>query len=354
MNKKVNIIETTLRDGSYAVNFSFTSTDTSQICASLENVGFEYIEIGHGVGLNAANSGFPVAVQTDEEYMIAANKALKKAKYGMFCIPGIARLKDIDLGARHNMGFIRIGANATDIEKTETFIKRAKKHKMFVCANFMKSYALEPKNFAEKVKLSENFGVDMVYIVDSAGGMFPEDLDRYYEAIRKVSRIPLGFHGHDNLSLAVCNNLKAVKLGMEFIDSSLQGLGRSGGNAATEILVAVLLKLGYAINIDFIKLLEIGQKYINPLISAKGKQLLDIVAGYADFHSSYMHHIHKYAALYRINPAVLIIELTKIDKVDVDERVLNKVARKVKRLEEVYLGKFDFTRYVGHEQEKIK
>jgi 4-hydroxy 2-oxovalerate aldolase len=52
MKKKVNILETTLRDGSYAVNFSFTSSDTSIICKRLEEVGFKYIEIGHGVGLN--------------------------------------------------------------------------------------------------------------------------------------------------------------------------------------------------------------------------------------------------------------------------------------------------------------
>lgn len=353
-NKDINIIETTLRDGSYAVSFSFTATDTSEICRNLENAGFDYIEIGHGVGLNANNSGYPIAAQSDEEYMIAAKKALKKAKYGMFCIPGIARLEDIDLAAKHNMGFIRIGTNVTEIEKSEQFIKRAKKHDMFVCANFMKSYATTPKEFAEKVRLSEKFGADMIYIVDSAGGMFPQDLQRYYRAIRKISNIPLGFHGHDNLALAIGNNLEAIKMGITFIDSSLQGLGRSGGNASTEVLIAVLLKLGYKLKIDFLKVLEIGQKYINPLINVRGRLLLDIVAGYADFHSSYMHYIHKYAAKYNINPALLIIEITKINKIDVDEEVLDKVARQIKKVDEVYLGKFDFTRYIGREQDKMK
>ena len=223
-----------------------------------------------------------------------------------------------------------------------------------VCANFMKSYAVKPKEFAEKVRLAEKFGADMVYIVDSSGGMFPQDIQRYYRAIRKVYHKPLGFHGHDNLALAVSNNLEAIRMGITFVDSSLQGLGRGGGNASTEVFVAALLKSGHKLKIDLLKVLEIGQKYINPLINVRGRLLLDIVAGYADFHSSYMHHIHKYAAKYNINPAVLIIEITKINKIDVDEKVLDKVARRIKKSEEVYLGKFDFSRYIGREQDKMK
>lgn len=351
-NKKVNILETTLRDGSYEVNFSFTSADTSIICKELEEAGFEYIEIGHGVGLNANSEKYGHTAQSDEEYMVAAESVLKKAKYGMFCIPGIARLKDIDLAAKHHMGFIRIGTNVTEVHLAEDFIKEAKEHGMFVTANFMKSYALPPDEFAQKVKLAEKYGADMVYIVDSAGGMFTHNLREYYKAIRKVSDITLGFHGHDNLGMAISNSIEAIKLGYFFVDSSLQGLGRSAGNAATEILVLALLKLKYPLNIDFLKVLEIGQKYIQPLITNKGKIILDIVAGYADFHSSYMHHIHKYSAKYQINPILLIIEMCKIDKVHIDEETLERIAKKMKKEQDVYLGRFDFSRYIGHEQDE--
>ena len=352
--KKINIIETTLRDGSYAVNFSFTAFDTFEICRHLEDAGFEYIEIGHGAGLNASNAGLGTAVETDEEYMKAAARALKKAKFGMFCIPGIARLEDVDLAAKYGMGFIRIGTNVTEVEKSEAFIKKAKALGMFVCANFMKSYALEPKKFAEKAKLSEKYGADMVYIVDSAGGMFPEDIKRYYDAIRKVSKIAVGFHAHDNLSMAVCNNLESVKMGINFIDASLQGLGRSAGNASTEVLVAVLKKSGYHLNIDFLKVLEIGQKYINPLIVVKGRPLLDITAGYADFHSSYMHFIQKYSTLYKVDPAILMMEWCKINKVDVDEKKMASLAKRLRKSKELSLGKYGFNRYVTGEQDVIK
>ncbi|BDZ68996.1 4-hydroxy-2-oxovalerate aldolase [Methanobacterium ferruginis] len=350
--KKIEILETTLRDGSYPINFSFNAADTSLICKELETAGFRYIEIGHGVGLNASNQGKGVAAQTDEEYMVAAEEVLKKAKYGMFCIPGIAKIEDIDLAAEHNMGFIRIGTNVTEVPSSKEYVKRAKEHDIFVTANFMKSYALDAQQLAKKVALSEKYGVDVVYIVDSAGGMFSKDIEEYYEAIRKVSDITLGFHGHDNLGLAVSNSIESAKMGIKFIDSSLQGLGRSSGNASTEILIAALLKLGFKLDIDFLKVLDIGQEYIQPLLTNKGVMPLDIVSGYAEFHSSYMHHIQKYSSKYKVRPELLIIEMCKINKVDLDENILRAIAKKIKKEEHLYLGKYAFNRYIGREQDE--
>lgn len=350
--KKINILDTTLRDGSYAINFSFTSADTSIICKNLEEVGVKYIEIGHGLGLNASNCGYGKAAELDEEYMIAAENVLNKSMYGMFCIPGIAKIEDLKIAHKHNMGFVRIGTDVTKVEKSELFIKEAKNHGMFVAANYMKSYALEPQKFAQKVSLSEKYGADMVYIVDSAGGMFSENIKNYFDAIRKVSNLPIGFHGHDNLGLATANSLYAADLGIEYVDASLQGLGRSSGNAATEVLVAILEKKGIATGINFLKLLDIGITYIQPLISTNGKMPLDVVAGYADFHSSYMNKIMKFSTKYNVDPAILIIEISKIDKVDVDDEILEKIAKKEQRSGAVYTAKYGFNRYVGGEQEE--
>jgi isopropylmalate/homocitrate/citramalate synthase len=143
-------------------------------------------------------------------------------------------------------------------------------------------------------------------------------------------------------------------MGVDFVDSSLQGLGRSSGNVCTEVLVAVLEKMGCDSGIDFLKVLSIGQKYIQPLITFKGRMPLDVVSGYAEFHSSYMHHIQKYSAKYNVDPEILIIEMCKIDKVNVDEEVLEKIAQRVRRSEEVYISKYGFNRYVGGEQDNKK
>jgi len=250
------------------------------------------------------------------------------------------------------MGFVRIGTDVTKIVQSEKFIKKAKEIGMFVTANYMKSYAIEPKKFAEKVKLSEKYGADMVYLVDSAGGMFADDISNYYKAIREVSSIPLGFHGHDNLGLGISNSLLAVDLGFEYVDSSLQGIGRSSGNASTEILVAALKKKGVETGIDFLKLLEIGWTYVQPLLNSKGKSPLDIVAGFADFHSSYMPKILKCSAKHHVDPAILIIELCRIDKIEADEKILEEIAKKLPKSKTVFTAKYGLDRYVGEEQEQ--
>src|SRR5579862_8246354 len=93
----LDILEVTLRDGSYLIDFQFTAEDTANIASALENVGFRWIEVGHGLGLNASQAGRGTAAASDEEYMEAAAQALKLAKWGMFFIPGIGREEDLRL-----------------------------------------------------------------------------------------------------------------------------------------------------------------------------------------------------------------------------------------------------------------
>jgi 4-hydroxy 2-oxovalerate aldolase len=347
----VKILETTLRDGSYTIDFSFSSDTTGLICKKLEESGFELIEIGHGAGLNASNSGHGISKQTDEEYMISAKQNLKHSKYGMFCIPGIARLSDIDLAAKHDMGFIRIGTDVTNVEESKDFIKLAKDYGMFVAANYMKSYAISEEKFSDRVKQSENFGADIVYIVDSSGGMFPEDVNRYYNAIRKVSDISVGFHAHDNLGMAIANSLTAIEIGVDIVDSSLQGLGRSSGNACTEVLVLALKKRGYKTNIDFKKIFDLGHDHIQKLIPIHGRLPLDVISGYSDFHSSYMPKILEYSSKYEINPISLIIEISKIDKLSVKDETLDEIAKNMIKDKESCI-RYGSYHYVGGEQNK--
>ena len=350
--KSIKILDTTLRDGSYTTNFSFSTNDTSTICNELQKAGIEFIEIGHGVGFRGSEKGFGKATQTDEEYLKAAKSVLKKSKVGMFCIPGIAKLEDIDMAGRHEMDFIRIGTDVTKIHESKKFIEKAKDYGMYVAANYMKSYALSPEKFSEKVLLSEQYGADVIYVVDSAGGMFGDELEKYYEEIRKISQISLGFHGHDNLGMAVSNSLLAAELGFDIIDSSLQGLGRSSGNASTEILVAALTKRGFTTNINFRKILEVG---INKILSKtnKGKMPLDIVAGFTDFHSSYMPHIEKFSREYKVDPISLMIEITKIDKVNLDLIILENIAKKLPTVNIFDDEKFNFNSYIGKEQDEF-
>jgi 4-hydroxy-2-oxovalerate aldolase len=283
--------------------------------------------------------------------MIAAAETLKKAKWGMFCIPGIAKLEDVDEAARHGMGFIRIGTNVTEAQLAEPFIARAKHHGMFVAANFMKSYAMEPAQFAKTAKLAQSYGVDAVYIVDSAGGMLTEELEQYIRTVQDTCNVPLGFHGHNNLELAVANSLRAVELGVAIIDTSLQGMGRGAGNTPTEIFLVALERKGVRMGINPLAVMDIGERYIKPFIQRTGYDSIDVITGYARFHSSYMGIIREYSSKYRVDPRKLIIALCEQDKVNAPRELVEGIARRLSNeADEVFTARFHLERYHGAEQ----
>ena len=326
MEQNFEIMDVTCRDGSYVIKFQLSTADEKHICQGIESLGYRYTEIGHGMGLGASRIKKWSALRTDEEYLRCAQENLRTIKYGVFCIPGIATLDDIKLAAEYGCSFIRIGCNVEDIDKTKGYIIAAKKLGLYVASNYMKSYASPLGEFQEAVRKSETWGSDLVYIVDSAGGMLPDDVERYFNAIKQISTIKTGFHGHDNIGMALANSLYAVELGIDFIDCSMQGLGRSAGNTSLENFTVCLQKIGYRLNIDEIKMLLLSKKYVYPLVKNKGINPIDVECGVSGFHSSYLQDIHKVAAAYEVNPLLLIREYCKHDQVNMDVEVLKRIA----------------------------
>ena len=349
------ILECTLRDGSYAINFQFTEEDTRLIVGALERVGFDCIEVGHGMGLGASEKTKSVAAATDKAYLNVTAQTIKNAAWGMFCIPGIAELRHIDMAADYGMKFIRIGTNVEDYKESKLFIERAKKYGMTVYSNLMKSYASSPEEFAFCALEAEKYGSDLVYIVDSAGGMFPEDIERYVNAIReKSSMLRLGFHGHHNLGMGIANALKAVELGIHTIDTSLQGFGRSAGNTPTEQFLCALIRKGIAVTADPIEVMDIAEQYIQPMMQVNGISSVDIISGFAQFHSSYMPIIEKYATQYHVDPRRLIIAVCQHDKINPTHQLVEQQARFLIAQGVRGSWRHQYKIYYGGEQEKIE
>ncbi len=347
--KNIQILECTLRDGSYAIDYQFTAEDSALIAAGLEQAGFDLIEIGHGLGLNASTSK-GIAAAADEEYLEATASVLKRAKYGTFFIPGIGRMEDIELAAKHGMGFIRIGTNVNEVEQAEPFIKRAKELGMMVFSNLMKSYALPVSEFIEKAKLAAQYGADVIVVVDSAGGMLPDDVKKYVSGIKKEVGTKVGFHGHNNLHMAVANSLEAANAGADIVDSSLQGMGRSAGNAQTEVLVILLEKLGFSTEIDLYQTMDLGDKVIVPMMGRRiGIDSLTAIIGQAQFHSGFISVIHKIAKKYNIDPRELVVKVSERDKIKVTEEMAEEIAQKhktSKRLPLLWNVNLDFRKIV--------
>lgn len=325
----MKIMDVTLRDGSYPVNFQFTEQDTYHVSRELEASGINYIEIGHGMGIGASSLKNGIAAAEDEEYLLAAKKAVSKAKIGMFCIPGVADINQIDRLAELGLDFVRIGTNVDQVAESADYIERAKKNGLLVMANYMKSYTTSKEDFAEQVKKSVAYGADVIYIVDSAGGMFPEQIKEYYDAIQSVAPVEVGFHGHNNLGLAVSNSLYAKQLGIEYIDCSLQGLGRSAGNTILEQFIAGCYKMDGQGTYDLERISCLGEAFVQRLLPKKGLSAVDLYCGLSDFHSSYLKHIYKYSKKNNVSPLELIWEYSRYDKVNLDEEKLDDIARRL-------------------------
>lgn len=329
--KKVKILDTTLRDGSYVNNFQIGKEDTYNIAKSLDEIGVEYIEVGHGLGLNATTYDGMKGICSDVDWLEASASAVKNNKWGMFFIPGIGRMEDIDLAASYNMDFIRIGANIDEYQKAAPFIQRAKEKGMYVCANFMKTYALGYEEVGQKAAEAVSYGSDLVCIVDSAGAMLPSDVEGCVKSIQDKTDATMGFHGHNNLGLAISNSLKAAELGVDVIDTSLRGMGRSAGNTVTEIFVLVMNRMGIDLGFDMYKLLDIAEQYVDPILDGyKQVDSYSVLAGYAKFHSSFTPVINKYASATGVDPRKLIVELCKEDIINAPEQLVKKIANRLR------------------------
>lgn len=322
----MRILDTTIRDGSYAVDFKFSCKDVKDIVGKSQRIGIEYIEIGHGQGLNASSAEHGVSLQSDEEYMDAAREVADRSKLGFFCIPQIARLEDINTAHEHKMDFIRIGVTVDDYDKAKPYIEQCLTKGMEVFVNFMKTYSASPARFAQAAKDAAQRGVGTVYIVDSAGSMSAEDINEYITAVRDCSDVGIGFHGHNNLGLAVDNTLYCVKKGIEFVDCSFQGLGRSLGNAPLEQVVMVMERRGYSTGFDIPRVLEYGYSGLRNIVRERLVNPLDYMCGYAGFHSSFLKDIYRCCSEKEVDPLRLIMAYSKENKMTMDYNRLCEVA----------------------------
>jgi len=325
--RQVEILECTLRDGSYAVDFKFTENDTAILAGVLGRLGFGWIEVGHGVGLGAMKAGKGTMPAPDERLIEVAKQAAPDSRIGCFFIPGIGTLEQLKSARSAGLDFVRIGYNATEIEDAYPYVTLARELGLKVCLNFMKTYAISPARFAEKAREGATAGADVIYCVDSAGSMFPEDVRSYFSAAREACPCSLGFHGHSNLQFAVANSVEAVRSGASFIDSTLYGLGRSAGNVPTEIAVAVFSNLGFETGIDLFEVMDAAEEFMGPLMSQMQLyDMLSVAMGCSQFHSSFLPKVAAAAQRHGVELRRLVVAMGKLDPVNLDEDRLNRVA----------------------------
>ncbi|MGL4792096.1 MAG: 4-hydroxy-2-oxovalerate aldolase, partial [Anaerotignaceae bacterium] len=248
--KRIYIVDTTLRDGSHAVSHSFSPEQVSAIAKGLDEVGVSIIECNHGDGLTGSTFNYGFSKHNEMDLIKAASGVIKNATQCILLIPGIGTIEDLQEAYNNGAKAVRVATHCTEADVAIQHIQAAKKMGMMAIGFLMMVHMASPEKLLEQAKIFEVAGADYVNLADSSGYLLPADVTPRVKALVDGLNIPVGFHAHNNLGLAVANSIAAVEAGATYIDATCRGLGAGAGNTQLEVLAAVLDRMGYDTGLD--------------------------------------------------------------------------------------------------------
>jgi len=176
----------------------------------------------------------------------------------------------------------------------------------------MMSHMASATVLVEEAQKMELYGAEGIIIMDSAGAYLPSDVHEKISALVNGLKVPVGFHAHNNLGMAVANSITAIESGAKILDATARGFGAGAGNTQLEVLVAVLEKMGCVTGIDLYKMLDasdIAEKKIMasvPIIKSES-----IVSGLSGVFSGFAKHVTRISMEYEVDPRDVYRELGK-------------------------------------------
>ena len=330
-NKKITMVDTTLRDGSHAVRHSYTEEQVAAIAGGLDKAGIDFIELTHGDGLGGSSYNYGFSKVSEFDLLTAASSKIENAKLTVLLLPGIGTIADLKQAQKCGAKAVRVATHVTEADVSAEHIYAAKDLGMFAVGFLMMTHMAPVERIVEEAKKMESYGADYINLADSAGYLLPEGVKERIEAVTQAVKIPVGFHAHNNLGMAIANSLMAVQSGATFIDGTLRGLGAGAGNAQIEVLAGVLKRSGYDVNADFYKLMDIAQDSVDPIMLRP--QTIDngsLMLGYAGVYSSFLLHVYDAVKTYELDPRDIMVELGKRGMVGGQEDMIIDVAYQLK------------------------
>jgi len=328
VNKRdVYITEVALRDGSHAIAHQYTVEQVVKVAKGLNDAGVPYIEISHGDGLAGSSLQYGLSRTNEMELIEAAVSVADKAKIAVLLLPGIGTVKELKEAAKLGAKMARIATHVTEADVAPQHIAAAKELGMETVGFLMMSHMAPVEKLVEQAKLMESYGADTVYVVDSAGALLPHQVRERIRALKQSLEANIGFHGHNNMSLAVANSLVAIEEGAIRIDGSVRCLGAGAGNTQTEVLVAVLDKLGINTGIDTYQMMDLAEEVVAPILQ-KPQEITreSLVLGYAGVYSSFALHAKRAAEKFGVDARDILVELGKRKTVGGQEDLIYDVA----------------------------
>ena len=237
----IKILDCTLRDGGYYTDWDFNQEIVDAYIQAMNVLPIDYLELGY-------------RNKPTKEYMgkfgycpVSELKHIRKnctKKLDVMLNEKSSRLEDLDELLKPIVGLVdmvRIAIDPKNFDRAIVLAKAVKAMGFEVGFNvmYMSKWRTEYSEFLTKLDALNSFA-DLFCMVDSFGGMTPEDVTNITKTVREHTKCPIGFHGHNNLQLGLINTITAMKLGVDFVDATILGMGRGAGNLNMELLLTYL------------------------------------------------------------------------------------------------------------------
>lgn len=361
--RRIEIYDTTLRDGSQGEGVNFSLQDKLLITQKLDSVGIDFIE-----------GGYPLSNPKDAEYFQRVRDLplhhAQVAAFGMTRRKGCAAEDDIGMQALrdartpvctvvgktwdlHVFEVLRIdeAENLAMIRDSVAFLVAEGRKVFYDAEHCFDGFHANPEFALKTLKAAEEAGAAAIILCDTNGGRLPEDIAATVNAVRKELRIPVGIHCHNDCEVAVANSLIAVDHGAVQVQGTINGIGERCGNVDLISVIAnlALKKQGYEVlhNSGVTHLTELS-RYVYEIanMNFRSGQAFVGTSAFAHKGGMHVHAVNRLSASYEHIPPetvgnarrVLVSELSgrsniiaKTDKFRLKEdnalmaRILNKV-----------------------------
>jgi 2-isopropylmalate synthase len=257
MKKRIQVYDTTLRDGAQGEGVSFSDSGKIRLVRRLDEFGVDYAEGGYA-GSNQREIKFFAAVQREElqHLKIVAFGATRRAGKRVQNDSYVRALLEAETPAVTVVGktsrlHVREVLRATPqenramISDTIAYLKDSGREVFFDAEHFFDGYKEDPDFVMRSLEAAVKAGVDAIVLCDTNGGCLPSEIYKITRATVRALPVAVGIHTHNDAGLAVANALEGVRAGAAQVQGTVNGFGERCGNAdLCTIIPNLQLKMG--------------------------------------------------------------------------------------------------------------
>ncbi|MCI9314073.1 MAG: nucleoid-structuring protein H-NS [Lachnospiraceae bacterium] len=263
----IKVVDCTLRDGGLVNDFFFTDEFVKDLYQANLKAGVDYMEFGY----KASKELFDVKKfgkwkfcdDKDIRAVVGDNKTDMKIAV-MADVGRCDYKKDILNKKDSPVDLVRVATYINTIPAAIDMIEDCTKKGYETTVNIMAISKSNETDINAALELLGQSSVGTIYLVDSYGSLYPEQVrrlaDTYLEVAAKYGK-KVGIHAHNNQQLAFANTTEVVIMGVSYLDATVSGLGRGCGNCPSELLLGFLKNPKYSIH----SILKFVEKHIVPL-----------------------------------------------------------------------------------------